>query len=81
MLYLQLGPIQIFIYSLNFVVDVNDFTFVRSLFHTLGPRALGPFIAVSSSIMKSDYDIMWPYFCGVFFRVKIFFIYEGLILF
>ena len=46
MLYLQLGPIQIFIYSLNFVVDVNDFTFVRSLFHTLGPRALGPFIAV-----------------------------------
>ena len=40
MLYLQLGPNQALIYSLNFVIDINDFIFLGSLFHILGPRAV-----------------------------------------
>ena len=27
-------------YSLNFIIDANDFIFVGSLFHILGPRAV-----------------------------------------
>ena len=42
MLHLQLGPgpDNILVYSLNFVIDVNDFIFAESLFHILGPRAV-----------------------------------------
>ena len=78
MLHLQLGSNHVLIYSLNFVIDVNDFIFVGSLFHILGPT----FIAISCSIIISDYDIMWSYFGRIFvFGVTIFFIYEGFILF
>ena len=39
-LHLQLGPNHILIYSLNFVIDVNNFIFVGSLFYILSPRAV-----------------------------------------
>ena len=33
-------PKHVIIYSLNFVIDVNDFRFVGCLFHILGPRTV-----------------------------------------
>ena len=39
-LHLQQHQNRILIYSLNFVTDVNNFTFVGSLFHILGRRAV-----------------------------------------
>lgn len=47
-LHLELGPNYVFIYFLNFVIDVNDFMFVGSLFHDLGPRA----VKLSSSLVE-----------------------------
>ena len=39
-LHMQLGPNHVLIYSLNFVIDGNDFIIVGSLFYTLDPRAV-----------------------------------------
>ena len=70
-LHLQLGLNHVLIYSLNFVIDVNDFIFVGSLFHILAPRAV-KLIAVGCSIMMSDYDIMWSYFSVCFWSENFF---------
>ena len=70
-LHLQLSPNQVLVNSLNFVIYVNDFIFVGSLFHILGPRAvklLSPQVAV---FMMSDYDIIWSYFCVCFWSENI----------
>ena len=41
-LHLQLVSNHVLIYSLNLVIDVNDFIFGGSLFHILGRRAVKP---------------------------------------
>ena len=70
MLHFQLGLNHSLIYSLNFVIEVNDFIFLGSFFHILGLRSL-TFIAVSCSIMVSDYDIMSSFFCVCFLSENI----------
>ena len=67
-LHLQLGPNHVLINSLNFVIDVNDFIFVGSLFHILGSRAvklLSPWVAAQWNLSNAD-----TYGAEVFVRLR-----------